>query len=114
MSSELYEGWVRHRRLGAVEHSFRYRLYMTLSGEGPVKTLEMPRSFGVGFNPVRFRYRMEGDEVGSMAAEVTNTPVGRAAHLRVRGAQRTGGQVAARLPLPRDGSRVRLPRHGTR
>ncbi|MET0512722.1 MAG: DUF1365 family protein [Thermoleophilaceae bacterium] len=76
MSSELYEGWVRHRRLGAVEHSFRYRLYMTLSAEGPVRTLEMPRSLGVGFNPVRFRYRMEGDEVGSIAAEVTNTPWG--------------------------------------
>ena len=31
---------------------------MTLSGDGPVRTLEMPRSLGVGFNPVRFHYRL--------------------------------------------------------
>jgi uncharacterized protein len=67
--SELYEGWVRHRRYGDVPRSFRHRLYMTLSDDG---TLEMPRSLGVGFNPVRFQYRMDG----SLAAEVTNTPWG--------------------------------------
>jgi DUF1365 family protein len=65
--TELYEGWVRHRRFGAVPSTFRHRLYMTLSDEG---LLEMPRSLGVGFNPVRFRYRSDG----SLAAEVTNTP----------------------------------------
>jgi DUF1365 family protein len=67
--TELYEGWVRHRRFGEVPHSFRYRVYMTLSDDG---TLEMPRSLGFGFNPVRFHYG--GD--GSLAAEVTNTPWG--------------------------------------
>jgi DUF1365 family protein len=72
----LYEGWVRHRRFGAVNHSFRYRLYMTLSGEGARRTLEMPRSLGVGFNPVRFHFEMDGDRVLSLAAEVTNTPWG--------------------------------------
>ena len=76
MSADLYEGWVRHRRFGAAAHSFRYGLYMTLSGDGPVRTLEMPRSLGVGFNPVRFRYRMAGQEVEAMEAEVTNTPWG--------------------------------------
>jgi DUF1365 family protein len=28
--SAIYEGWVRHRRFGAVPHSFRYRVFMTL------------------------------------------------------------------------------------
>ena len=28
--SAIYEGWVRHRRLGPVRHSFRYRVFMTL------------------------------------------------------------------------------------
>jgi uncharacterized protein len=67
--TELYEGWVSHRRFGDVPSSFRYRLYMTLSDDG---VLEMPRSLGVGFNPVRFRYASDG----SLAAEVTNTPWG--------------------------------------
>jgi uncharacterized protein len=74
--TELYEGWLRHRRFGDVPHSFRYRLYMALSDEGSVRTLEMPRSLGVGFNPVRFHYRMEDGAVASLSAEVTNTPWG--------------------------------------
>jgi uncharacterized protein len=73
---ELYEGWVRHRRFGALRRSFRYRLYMTLSGDGRRRTLEMPPSLGVGFNPVRFHFDMDGDEVAALAAEVTNTPWG--------------------------------------
>jgi hypothetical protein len=64
---DLYEGWVRHRRFGDVVRSFRHRLYMTLSDgdEDGRRTLEMPPSLGVGFNPVRFHFRMEGDEVAS-------------------------------------------------
>jgi DUF1365 family protein len=78
VSADLYEGWVRHRRFGDVARSFRHRLYMTLSDrdEDGNRTLEMPRSLGVGFNPVRFHFRMEGEEVASLAAEVTNTPWG--------------------------------------
>ena len=76
MTAELYEGWVRHRRFGSVPRSFRYRLYMMLSGDGARRTLEMPRSLGVGFNPVRFHFEMDGDRVASLAAEVTNTPWG--------------------------------------
>jgi uncharacterized protein len=76
VSPAVYEGWVRHRRFGPVTHSFRYRLYMTLSGHGARRTLEMPRSLGVGFNPVRFHFEMDGDRVLSLAAEVTNTPWG--------------------------------------
>ena len=74
--TDVYEGWVRHRRFGAVPRVFRHRLYMTLTGEGPVRTLEMPRSLGVAFNPVRFHYRLGGDGVESVAAEVTNAPWG--------------------------------------
>jgi uncharacterized protein len=78
LNGDLYEGWVRHRRFGTVARSFRHRLYMTLSdrGEGGRRTLEMPPSLGVGFNPVRFHFRMEGGQVASLAAEVTNTPWG--------------------------------------
>jgi uncharacterized protein len=78
VSTDLYEGWVRHRRFGDVARSFRHGLYMTLSDrdEHGRRTLEMPRSLGVGFNPVRFHFRMEGAAVASLAAEVTNTPWG--------------------------------------
>jgi uncharacterized protein len=76
VSVELYEGWVRHRRFGSVKRSFRHRVFMTLSGDGRRRTLEMPRSLGVGFNPVRFHFEMDGDEVAALAAEVTNTPWG--------------------------------------
>jgi uncharacterized protein len=78
VSAELYEGWVRHRRFGDVARSFRHRLYMTLSDgrEDGLRTLEMPPALGVGFNPVRFHFRMEGEEVAWLAAEVTNTPWG--------------------------------------
>jgi DUF1365 family protein len=78
MSADLYEGWVRHRRFGDVARSFRHRLYMTLSDacEDGRRTLEMPPTLGVGFNPVRFHFRMDGEEVTSLAAEVTNTPWG--------------------------------------
>ena len=76
MNVELYEGWVRHRRFGDTRRSFRHRVFMTLSGGGARRTLQMPRSLGVGFNPVRFHFDMDGDEVVSLAAEVTNTPWG--------------------------------------
>jgi DUF1365 family protein len=73
--SELYEGWVQHRRFGPLGGSFRHRVFMTLSC-GRRRTLEMPSSLGVSFNPVRFHFEMDGDEVASVAAEVTNTPWG--------------------------------------
>lgn len=77
MSVELYEGWVRHQRFGTMKRSFRHRVFMTLSETGERRrTLEMPRSLGVGFNPVRFHFVMDGDDVASLAAEVTNTPWG--------------------------------------
>jgi DUF1365 family protein len=80
----LYEGWIRHRRYLAPARSFRHRVFMTLS-DGPVRTLELPASLGVGFNPVRFHYEMDGAEVRSIAAEVTNTPWGERRTYRFEG-----------------------------
>jgi DUF1365 family protein len=77
VKADLYEGWVRHRRFGTPSQSFRYRLYMALRDDGAGRrTLEMPPSLGVGFNPVRFHFELDGGEVASLAAEVTNTPWG--------------------------------------
>jgi uncharacterized protein len=75
VNADLYEGWVQHRRYGSRGRSFRHGVFMTLS-HGRRRTLEMPASLGVGFNPVRFHFEMDGDEVASLAAEVTNTPWG--------------------------------------
>jgi DUF1365 family protein len=83
--TDLYEGWVRHRRHRAPARSFRHRVAMTLSGDGPVRTLELPRSLGVGFNPVRFHFEMDGDQVRSLCAEVTNTPWGERRTYRFEG-----------------------------
>jgi DUF1365 family protein len=80
----LYEGWIRHRRFVAPARSFRHRVFMTLS-DGPVRTLELPPSLGVGFNPVRFHFEMDGAEVRSIAAEVTNTPWGERRNYRFEG-----------------------------
>lgn len=89
-----YEGWVRHRRFGDVEHEFRQPIsmaYEEVDGEaerdliaehtgvrpdGPVFRLQAPRSLGVGFNPVRFHYAWHGDALHAVVAEVTNTPWG--------------------------------------
>jgi len=88
--TQLYEGWVRHRRFVAPARSFRHRVFMTLS-DGPVRTLELPPSLGVAFNPVRFHFEMHGDELRSIAAEVTNTPWGERRTYRF---EDRGGEVA--------------------
>ena len=85
-----YEGWVRHRRFGDVEHEFRYRISMTyepIDGDeqrtliaehtgvrplGPVFRLEAGRRF----NPARFYYAWHDGELQAVVAEVTNTPWG--------------------------------------
>lgn len=89
-----YEGWVRHRRFGDVEHEFRYPISMAwdevpgddardlieretgVRPDGPVRRLEARRSLGVGFNPVRFHYAWHQDELLAVVAEVTSTPWG--------------------------------------
>jgi DUF1365 family protein len=92
--SAVYEGWVRHRRHGEPPHEFRYPIsmvYEEIDGEderdlveretgsrpdGRVLRLQAPRSLGVAFNPVRFFYCWEGEELAAVIAEVTNTPWG--------------------------------------
>lgn len=91
--TRLYEGWIRHRRFAAPARSFRHRVFMTLS-DGPVRTLELPASLGVAFNPVRFHYEMDGDEVRSLSAEVTNTPWGERHVYRFAG---PGGEAAKEM-----------------
>ncbi|MFL5847003.1 MAG: DUF1365 domain-containing protein [Solirubrobacteraceae bacterium] len=89
-----YEGFVRHRRHGTVEHEFRQRISMGFDEvggddarelveretgvrpDGPVYLLEAKRSLGVGFNPVRFSYVWHAGALHAVVAEVTNTPWG--------------------------------------
>jgi DUF1365 family protein len=101
--SELYEGWVRHRRFGQPARSFRHRLYMRLTDDGLLRTLEMPPSLGVDFNPVRFHFDMDGDVVRSVAAEVTNTPWGERRTYRFdNGAGRAAKRLRVSPFLPMD------------
>jgi DUF1365 family protein len=86
----MYAGTIRHRRFAARSHAFRHRIafaYLDLDAlparfgvEAPiaaVKLLTMPRSLGVGFNPVSFYYCFgAGGELTHVVAEVTNTPWG--------------------------------------
>lgn len=94
MSVAVYDGWVRHRRFGDVEHAFRYPIsmvYEEVPGEdvralvgretgtapaGPVWRLEAKRSLRIGFNPARFYYAWDADRLVAVVAEVTNTPWG--------------------------------------
>lgn len=88
--SAVYDGWVRHRRHGDVEHEFRYPISMTYAEidgaderalveretgvrpDGPVMRLEA----GSGFNPVRFSYAFHEGALHAVVAHVTNTPWG--------------------------------------
>ena len=90
----LYEGWVRHRRHREPVREFRHRVLMTLTDHGPVRTLELPRSLGVGFNPVRFHFELDGEQLRSVAAEVTNTPWGERRTYRFAG---NGGHARKQL-----------------
>jgi DUF1365 family protein len=85
----MYAGTIRHRRFAERAHAFRHRIafaYLDLDAlparfgldtPAAVKLLTMPRSLGVGFNPVSFYYCFgEGGELTHVVAEVTNTPWG--------------------------------------
>ncbi len=86
----MYAGTIRHRRFAVRSHEFRHRIafaYLDLDALperfgvtapiASVKLLTMPRSLGVGFNPVSFYYCLgEGGELTHLVAEVTNTPWG--------------------------------------
>jgi uncharacterized protein len=86
----MYAGTIRHRRFAVRSHEFRHRIafaYVELDALperfgvtapiASVKLLTMPRSLGVGFNPVSFYYCLgAGGELTHLVAEVTNTPWG--------------------------------------
>ena len=90
MTPTMYAGTIRHRRFAVRSHEFRHRIafaYLDLDAlperfgvEAPiasVKLLTMPRSLGVGFNPVSFYYCFdEAHALTHLVAEVTNTPWG--------------------------------------
>jgi DUF1365 family protein len=96
----MYAGTIRHRRFAARAHGFRHRVafaYADLDADGvagrhldraaitrligaspaAIRLLTMPRSLGVGFNPVSFYYCFdEHERLSHLVAEVTNTPWG--------------------------------------
>jgi len=97
--TQMYEGTIRHRRFAVREHGFKHRIalaYADLQAPPPgdylghgaveellgtrvasIRLLTMPRSLGVGFNPVSFYYGFDdGGELLGLVAEVTNTPWG--------------------------------------
>jgi DUF1365 family protein len=77
-------GFRRSDYLGDASVSLRdavHGLIRSRGGEppaGPIRLLTMPRSFGVGFNPVSFYYCFgsDGETLECLVAEVTNTPWG--------------------------------------
>ena len=113
MTAAMYEGTIRHRRFAVREHGFKHRIalaYADLQAPPPgdylghgaveellgtsvdkIRLLTMPRSLGIGFNPVSFYYGFDDDgELLGLVAEVTNTPWGeRHAYALPRG----GGNV---------------------
>jgi DUF1365 family protein len=93
----MYAGTIRHRRFAVRSHEFRHRIALvyadlaapprgrfrsraeieTLVGHAAadIRLLTMPRSLGVGFNPVSFYYCFDASgELTDVVAEVTNTP----------------------------------------
>jgi hypothetical protein len=56
-ASAVYEGWVRHRRMSPVEHSFRYRFFLTYLdlGELPEVLDQFPLYSARRRAPARFR-----------------------------------------------------------
>jgi DUF1365 family protein len=95
----MYAGTIRHRRFAVRSHEFRHRIALTYSDlaspprgnfltrdaietlvEQPaaeIRLLTMPRSLGVGFNPVSFYYCFDAPgDLTHVVAEVTNTPWG--------------------------------------
>ena len=82
-SSAIYEGWVAHRRLGAVPHSFRYPVFMLLFdlGELPGLLDSIPLWSARRAAPVRFREtdHLPGGEgpLAERARDLVQTRLGR-------------------------------------
>lgn len=69
---------------------------------GPIRVLTLPRQLGYGFNPVSFYYVFEpdGQTLGAVIAEITNTPWGERHHyvLGSKEARLTNGLGEWRFP----------------
>ena len=82
----LYEGWVRHRRLQPVEHSFRYRVFMAYLDLDELPESARPRLAVVARAPALVRFRRAdylgdpdiplADAVRALVAERTGTRPG--------------------------------------
>jgi hypothetical protein len=95
----MYAGTIRHRRFAVRSHAFRHRIALTYTDlaspprgrfltreaiealigapTAAIRLLAMPRSLGVGFNPVSFYYCFDAaGALSDVVAEVTNTPWG--------------------------------------
>jgi DUF1365 family protein len=81
-ASAIYEGWVRHRRLGAVRHSFRYRVFMSLLDLDELPELLDRHPLYSARRPAPARFR-RSDHLGDPAV-----PLAESARLLV--AERTG------------------------
>lgn len=62
-ASALYEGWVRHRRVEPVEHSFRYRMFMTYLDLGELPEVLDPLRGWSARRPALARYK-RSDHIG--------------------------------------------------
>ena len=98
-SSAIYEGWVSHRRLGAVQHSFRYRVFMTLLDLDELPELFDRHPLYSARRPAPVRFR-RSDYLGD-----PDVPLAESARRLVGGAHRppAGGAGAPAHPpaLPR-------------
>jgi DUF1365 family protein len=81
-NSAIYEGWVRHRRIEPVRHSFRYRVFMTLLDLDELPELFDRHPLYSARRPAPARFR-RSDYLGD-----PDVPLAEAARLLV--AERTG------------------------
>ncbi len=89
MSAALYEGWVGHRRLRPVEHSFRYRVCMAYLDLDAVPERVGPAWLWSVRHPALVRFRradyLGADAVRALVGERSNGPVRLLTNLRCLG-----------------------------
>jgi uncharacterized protein len=80
IDSAIYEGWVAHRRRGAVAHSFRYRVFMPLFDLGELPELLDPVPLWSARRPAPARLRCEdflGDDAVPLAERARDLALAR-------------------------------------
>ncbi len=68
-ASALYEGWVRHRRVEPVEHSFRYRMFMTYLDLAELPEVLDPLPGWSARRPALARFK-RSDQIGDPTLEL--------------------------------------------